>query len=149
VLLPLFSTAGDVARLALPLAQFLSPVICSAINFDNGTNSVRTRAISARQRGRGSTSDKCGWIFWPVGGGIAATARALRIQRPGGRYHVTARGNERKAIYREESDRTHFLELLGELTERLGLRVHTYVLMDSQFHVLVQTPEANLSRAMR
>jgi len=47
-------------------------------------------------------------------------APALRIQRPGGRYHVTARGNEGRAIYREESGRAHFLELLGELTEREG-----------------------------
>jgi REP element-mobilizing transposase RayT len=76
-------------------------------------------------------------------------ARALRIQRPGGRYHVTARGNERKAIYRDDSDRAHFLELLGELTERFGLRVHAYVLMDNHFHLLVETPEANLSRTMQ
>jgi len=76
-------------------------------------------------------------------------ARALRIQRPGGRYHVTARGNERRAIYREQSDRAHLLELLGELTERFGLRVHAYVLMGNHFHLLVETPEANLSRAMQ
>jgi REP element-mobilizing transposase RayT len=76
-------------------------------------------------------------------------ARALRIQRPGGRYHATARGNDRKAIYREESDRTHFLELLGELTERFGLQVHPYVLMDNHLQLLLETPEANLSRAMQ
>jgi len=51
-------------------------------------------------------------------------ARPLRIERPGGRYHVTAGGNERKAVYREDSDRTHFLELLSEATKRLTLRVH-------------------------
>jgi REP-associated tyrosine transposase len=68
----------------------------------------------------------------------------LRIERPRGRYHVTARGNERKAVYRRESDRFHFLELLAEATERFAVRIHAYVLMDNHFH-----PEANLSRAMQ
>ena len=76
-------------------------------------------------------------------------ARPLRMERPGGRYHVTARGNERKSIFRADADRAHFLELLGELRERFGLRVHAYVLMDNHFHLLVETPEANLSRAMQ
>ncbi len=51
-------------------------------------------------------------------------ARPLRIERPGGRYHITARGNERKAIFRDDPDRYHFLELLSELGERFGIRVH-------------------------
>src|SRR5262250_1418442 len=75
-------------------------------------------------------------------------ARPLRIERPGGRYHVTARGNERKAVYRDDSDRAHFLELLSENTERFALRVHAYVLMHNHFHLMVETPQANLSRAM-
>ena len=52
-------------------------------------------------------------------------ARSLRIERPSGRYHVTARGNERKAIYRTDRDRAHFLELLAEATERFGIRLHS------------------------
>lgn len=76
-------------------------------------------------------------------------ARPLRIERPGGRYHVTVRGNERKALFRDDPDRFHFLELLAELGERLGTRVHAYVLMDNHFHLLLETPEANLSRAMQ
>lgn len=76
-------------------------------------------------------------------------ARSLRIERFGGRYHVTARGNERKAIFRADADRYHFLELLSELGERFGARIHAYVLMDNHFHLLVETPEANLSRAMQ
>ena len=78
----------------------------------------------------------------------ALMARALRIERPGGRYHVTARGNERKEIFRDDTDRFHFLESLGELAERFGVRVHAYVLMDNHYHLLLETPEANLSRAM-
>ena len=76
-------------------------------------------------------------------------ARPLRIERSGGRYHVTARGNERKAIYRNDSDRTHFLELLSQATERFGVRFHAYVLMDNHYHLLIETPEANLSAAMQ
>jgi len=45
-------------------------------------------------------------------------ARPLRIERPGGWYHVTARGNERRAIFRDERDRRHFLELLAEAVLR-------------------------------
>lgn len=76
-------------------------------------------------------------------------ARPLRIERPGGRYHVTARGNERKPIYRDDSDRFHFLELLSDLGERFGAKVHAFVLMENHFHLLLETPEANLSRAMQ
>ncbi len=76
-------------------------------------------------------------------------ARALRIERAGGRYHVTARGNERRAIYRQDCNRGHFLELLGELGERFGVRVHGYVLMENHFHLLLETPEANLSAAVQ
>ena len=76
-------------------------------------------------------------------------ARPLRVERPNARYHITVRGNERKAIYREERDRAHFLELLAESTERYRVRVHAYVLMDNHFHLLLETPQANLSRPMQ
>ncbi len=59
------------------------------------------------------------------------TARELRsIQCPGGRYHITAGGNERREIFWDDTDRFHFLELLSELCKRFGTRVHAYVLMD-------------------
>ena len=74
-------------------------------------------------------------------------ARALRIERPGGRYHVTARGNERKEIFRDDTDRFHFLASLGELAERFR-RAGAYALMDNHYHLLLETPEANLRRAM-
>ena len=73
-------------------------------------------------------------------------ARPLRIEIAGGRYHVTARGNERRDIFREDGDRKHFLSLLAELPERFGTRLHAYVLMPNHFHLLVETPEGNLSR---
>jgi len=76
-------------------------------------------------------------------------ARPLRIDLRGGWYHVTARGNERRAIFRDEKDRVHFVELLADWVERFGLRMHAYVLMDNHYHLLVETPRANLSPAMQ
>jgi REP element-mobilizing transposase RayT len=74
-------------------------------------------------------------------------ARPLRIERAGGWYHVTARGNERRAIYRDDRDRMHFCELLGEMVGRFRVRLHAYVLMDNHFHLLLELTESNLSRA--
>ena len=73
-------------------------------------------------------------------------ARPLRIEIAGGRYHVTARGNERREIFRQDRDRVHFLELLAQLPARFGAHLHAYVLMENHYHLLVETPEANLSR---
>src|SRR2546421_2102080 len=74
-------------------------------------------------------------------------ARALRIEIPGGRYHITAQGNERRAIFRQDTDRIRLLELLSELPARFGVRLHAYVLMSNHDHLVMETPEANLSRA--
>ena len=76
-------------------------------------------------------------------------ARPLRIERAGGRYHVTARGNERRDLFRGDSDRYRFLELLGEMPTLFGTRLHAYVLMDNHFHLLLETPRPNLSRSMQ
>jgi putative transposase len=76
-------------------------------------------------------------------------ARPLRIERVGGRFHATARGNERRPIVRDDTDRFRFLELLSQMPERFGVRLHAYGLMDNHFHLLIETPEANLSRSMQ
>ena len=73
-------------------------------------------------------------------------ARPLRIELSGGLYHLTSRGNERRAIFRDTRDREHFLELLAELPERFGTILYGYVLMDNHYHLVLETPEANLSR---
>ncbi len=62
---------------------------------------------------------------------------------------MTSRGNERRAIYRDDQDRRHFLELLAELPERFRVRVHGYMLMDNHYHLQLETPDANLSRAVQ
>ena len=75
-------------------------------------------------------------------------ARPLRIAFAGALYHVTARGNERKPIYRDDRDRARFLERLAAVVHTHRLRVHAFALMRNHFHLLVETPEANVSRAM-
>ena len=76
-------------------------------------------------------------------------ARPLRIQYSDAYYHVTCRGNDRRSIYRDDSDRELFLEKLKASLEIYGVALHAYVLMGNHFHLLVQTPKANLSEFMR
>jgi putative transposase len=75
--------------------------------------------------------------------------RSPRIERAGAWHHVTARGLERRAIYRDERDRSHFCQVLGESVELFRWRLHAYVLMDNHYHLLVETPEPNLGRGMQ
>ena len=79
---------------------------------------------------------------------MLAMARPLRIEFAGALYHVTSRGNERKPVYRDGRDRARFLARLAAVVRTHRLRVHAFVLMQNHFHLLVETPEANLSRAM-
>jgi REP element-mobilizing transposase RayT len=76
-------------------------------------------------------------------------ARPLRIEKAGGGYHVTARGNERNSVYREDRDREHFLELLAEMVLRFRVRLHCLVLMDNHYHWLLELSEPNLSRTVQ
>lgn len=64
-------------------------------------------------------------------------ARPLRIERVGGRFHATARGNQRKPIFRDDTDHFRFLELLSQMPERFGVCLHAYALMDNHFHLLI------------
>jgi REP element-mobilizing transposase RayT len=76
-------------------------------------------------------------------------ARPLRIERVGAWYHLTARGNERRAIYRDDRDRRHFCGLVAEMVKRFNVGLHAYVLMDNHYHLLVELREANLSMAVQ
>src|SRR5439155_8648713 len=76
-------------------------------------------------------------------------ARPLRMEYPGAYYHVSTRGNERKAIFRDDRDRERLLELLARAVEHFHLRLHGYVLMSNHYHLLVETPRGGLSRALR
>ena len=76
-------------------------------------------------------------------------ARALRITYPSAFYHVTSRGNERKAVFKSIRDREKFLEYLESATQRYDARIHTYCMMDTHYHLLLETPTGNLSQIMR
>ncbi len=75
-------------------------------------------------------------------------ATASPCERAEGTLSPQRARNERKPIYRSDSDRAHFRELLCEATDRFTLRLHGSVLMGNRYYVLVETPQANLSRAM-
>lgn len=76
-------------------------------------------------------------------------SRPLRIELSGGLYHVTSRGDRREAIYLDDDDRLNWLNLLGEVCEHFNWRVHAYCQMTNHYHLVVETPEANLSKGMR
>ena len=76
-------------------------------------------------------------------------ARPLRLQFPGGIYHVTARGNDRRPIFEDDDDRARFLIVLASIVARYHVLCHAYCLMGNHYHLLLETPEANLSLAMR
>ncbi len=76
-------------------------------------------------------------------------ARPLRIDLKNGWDHVANRGNNRQAIYLNERDRKHFLDLLSGMIERYSVEVQAYFLMGNPYHLIVRTPEANLSPAVQ
>ena len=76
-------------------------------------------------------------------------ARPLRIEYPGAVYHITSRGNEKKPVYKDDQDRKNFLFILDKVNKRYHWLCHTYCLMDNHFHLLIETPEGNLSIGMR
>ena len=76
-------------------------------------------------------------------------ARPTRLEIAGGWYHVVNRGINRRAIFRAEGNYEHFLELLAKAAARFAVRVHGYVLMGNHYHLQLETPRANLSKAMQ
>ena len=63
-------------------------------------------------------------------------SRPLRLDHGGAIWHVTSRGNERREIFRDERDRERFLEILADVVQDLGWRLHAHVLMGNHFHLL-------------
>ncbi|MFH1906177.1 MAG: transposase [Chloroflexota bacterium] len=76
-------------------------------------------------------------------------ARSLRIEYPGAFYHVTSRGNEQKAVFKSLRDREKFLTYLESATERYGAVIHVYCLMDTHYHLFIETPSGKLSKIMQ
>jgi len=75
--------------------------------------------------------------------------RPLRIEFNGALYHITARGNARQAIFLNGEDFADFLRTLNSVVKRYHFLLHAYCLMGNHYHLLVETPEGNLSRGMR
>lgn len=75
--------------------------------------------------------------------------RPIRIEFAGALYHVTSRGNRQEDIYIDDEDRLNFLSLLSQVSKDYNWLIHAYCLMDNHYHLLIETPDGNLSRGMR
>jgi len=76
-------------------------------------------------------------------------ARPLRIEYPGAWYHIMNRGRRGERVFQDARDRQAFVELLEKISEMFKVGVTAYCLMPNHFHLLIQTPEGNLTRCMR
>jgi REP element-mobilizing transposase RayT len=76
-------------------------------------------------------------------------SRKPRIEFTGAIYHVMSRGNRREPIFLDDRDCGLFLETLGEACAKTGWLVHAFVLMGNHYHLLLETPEANLVTGMK
>jgi len=74
--------------------------------------------------------------------------RQVRIQYSGAMYHVMSRGNRRQEIYLDDIDRQDFLKTLAETCQKTAWQLHAYCLMSNHYHLVVQTPNANLMAGM-
>src|SRR5450759_1510031 len=75
--------------------------------------------------------------------------RQLRIEYPGAIYHDMNRGDRREPTYLDDADRTRFLQSLCEACRKSDWQIHAYCLMGNHFHVVLETPGANLVAGMR
>jgi len=76
-------------------------------------------------------------------------ARQLRIQYEGAIYHLMSRGDRREEIFYDDLDRKSFLQTLGLTCQKTGWQVHAYCLMSNHFHLVLETPRANLVDGMK
>src|SRR5262245_15428261 len=76
-------------------------------------------------------------------------ARKLRLQYEGAVYHVMSRGDRRKDIFIKDQDRELFLKTLGEACDKTAWQIHAWCLMRDHFHLVIETPRANLVAGMK
>ena len=76
-------------------------------------------------------------------------SRPLRIEFANALYHVTARGDRREDIFDDDADRLSFLATLEQVIDQFNWVCHAWSLMDNHYHLLIQTPDGNLSKGMR
>jgi REP element-mobilizing transposase RayT len=76
-------------------------------------------------------------------------ARPLRIAYPGAVYHITGRGNDKKTVFKDKQDYKTFLNILHQVNKRYNWICHAYCLMGNHYHLLIETPDGNISIGMR
>ena len=76
-------------------------------------------------------------------------SRPIRIEFPGALYHVTARGDRREDIFDDDVDRQAFLDIFAQVVKQFNWLCYAWCLLDNHYHLLIQTPDANLSKCMR
>jgi REP element-mobilizing transposase RayT len=76
-------------------------------------------------------------------------ARPLRIEYPSALYHVTSRGDRQEPIFDDDRDRTAFLNILGDVVSRFRWQCYAYCLMGNHYHLMIETPQGNLTKGMR
>ena len=76
-------------------------------------------------------------------------ARPLRLELAGALYHITSRGDAREDIFLSDDDRLAWLDALAQVCKRFNWVCHAYCQMTNHYHLLIETPEANLSKGMR
>ncbi len=76
-------------------------------------------------------------------------SRPIRIEFPDALYHVTARGDRREDVFDDDQDRLSFLEILEQVITQFNWICYAWCLMDNHYHLLIQTPDGNLSKGMR
>src|SRR6266851_8766257 len=75
-------------------------------------------------------------------------ARPVRLEVAGGLYHVIVRGNERKAVFRDDADRARYLKRLAYYREKFSFQLLAYCLLDNHLHLAIETGSEPLSRIM-
>src|SRR5262245_17657940 len=75
--------------------------------------------------------------------------RPPRVAPPGGIFHITSRGNRRQIIFFDDDDRRWFIRLLDRVVLKCRWKCHAYCLMDNHIHLLIETPDENLSEGMQ
>lgn len=76
-------------------------------------------------------------------------ARPIRIQFPGAVYHIMSRGNGGQKIFKDKIDYQNFLAVLSDVLERYNVISYAYCLMPNHYHLLIETPDPNLSITLR
>ena len=105
---------------------------------------VRGTGVNAREPGSTLESGQ----VWRGTAILVRMSRPLRVEFPGAVYHVMARGNERRTIFKDDWDRELWQVALEEMLGLYGVRAHCFCLMGNHYHLVLETPLGNRSEAM-